>query len=692
MHSVMNIHFAPLLPYPWIGCAGVIAFSLLLWSYFLQRDMPFFRVLCAGIFLMFLMGPSLIKEERELTKDVVFIIRDKSPSQSYGARTDLADKAEQYLKNKLSVFEDLDVRFVNTKDTQAVTRETLLFKELEQASADVPRSRRAGVILITDGQVHDVPKNIKDPDQYGPVHVLLTGDKNEKDRHLKIIEAPAYGITGQNVTVKFRIEDTNIDNSSDVEVTLKAAQGSPETFSAPVGQDQTIELPVTHAGQNVFELSAESENGELTQANNRAAILVNGVRDRLKVLLVSGQPYAGARTWRDLLTSDPAVDLVHFTILRDPDKIDSTPSNELSLIAFPIQELFETKLFDFDLIIFDRYRMNNVLPDQYFDNIARYVEKGGALLVTSGPSDATNQSIYFSSLMNILPGATSGNIIRKSFIPTLTKIGRMHPVTKNLEWSIDDKGKPNWGSWLRQISISSHSGETLMNGADERPLLILDRVGEGRVAQIASDHIWLWSRGYQGGGPYAELIRRVIHWLMKEPELDEKMMSIKVVGDNINLSSQDYTQKEMSVVMTKPDGTKETLVLPPSSENARLLSVKADQIGIYSFEEITGQKQFAIVGDINPPELGEIKTTADVIAPVVTASKGGTIWLSNTPEPMLRRTMKNQGQAGYNWIGLRQNNDYTVKGVTYTPLLPAWMAVMLLACLTLFMWWREGKR
>jgi hypothetical protein len=129
-------------------------------------------------------------------------------------------------------------------------------------------------------------------------------------------------------------------------------------------------VPIPHAGPNIVEIEASPLDGELTPINNRAVVSIDGVRDKLRVLLVSGEPHAGERTWRNLLKSDASVDLVHFTILRPPEKQDGTPINELSLIAFPTRELFQQKIAEFQLIIFDRYARQGVLPLIYFDNIA----------------------------------------------------------------------------------------------------------------------------------------------------------------------------------------------------------------------------------------------------------------------------------------------------------------------------------
>ena len=132
-------------------------------------------------------------------------------------------------------------------------------------------------------------------------------------------------------------------------------------------------------------------------------VTIDGVRDKLRVLLVSGEPHAGERTWRNLLKSDANVDLVHFTILRPPEKLDGTPINELSLIAFPVRELFQQRINDFQLIIFDRYARQGIVPPIYLDNIAKYVRNGGAVLVAAGPDYAGPTSIWHTPLDAVLP-------------------------------------------------------------------------------------------------------------------------------------------------------------------------------------------------------------------------------------------------------------------------------------------------
>src|SRR5262249_37588855 len=162
--------------------------------------------------------------------------------------------------------------------------------------------------------------------------------------------------------------------------------------------------------------------------NNRAVVSIDGVRDKLRVLLVSGEPHAGERTWRNLLKSDASVDLVHFTILRPPEKQDGTPINELSLIAFPTRELFQQKISEFQLIIVDRSARQGLLPLIYSNNIEKFGRDGGAVLTGAGPDYASPTSIWRTPLDGIPPAEPTGEITERSFQARLTEAGQRHPV------------------------------------------------------------------------------------------------------------------------------------------------------------------------------------------------------------------------------------------------------------------------
>lgn len=477
-----------------------------------------------------------------------------------------------------------------------------------------------------------------------------------------------------------------------------ARRRSPQVVRVPVGRDFRLELPVNHGGQNVLELEVEPAKQELTLANNRAAVVVNGVRDRMRVLLVSGEPHAGERTWRNLLKADPSVDLVHFTILRPPEKQDGTPIRELSLIAFPIRELFEIKLDEFDLIIFDRYRRRGVLPQMYLENIAEYVRKGGALLEASGQGYATPLSLFRTPLGQVLPAEPTGQVIDQPFHPQVTDAGRRHPVTTGLPGDRPaDKPdqQPQWGRWFHQVEVAPTGGVVVMEGAQGRPLLVLDRVDKGRVAQLASDQIWLWSRGYEGGGPQAELLRRLAHWLMKEPELEENDLRARVDGNRITVERRSLQPDPRAVTLTTPSDRSRTLEMTDDKSGRSVATVMADAPGIYRISD--GERTaLAVVGAVNPPELADVRTTGDVLAPVAKATGGGIHWITDSdhgPRPGIevRRTRADRSQTGDGWLGLRANGEYTVTGVTDVPLLPVGAVLALSLGALLLAWRREGR-
>jgi hypothetical protein len=688
----LALNFSPIIGDSALLLLVSAALLLTLISLFYYKKGVLIRTICAAAFLTILYSPSITEEEYEAVKDVAVIIEDSSPSQKYGKREDRSKKALEYLKSEISKNENLELRVVKAPLEDSVfQKETRLFDALEKTLSDVPEGRRAGAILITDGQVHDVPKDLSQNDDYGPLHVLLSGERDEKDRRIKIIKAPAYGIVGQTIAIEYIIEDT--PNIEDHYTTLMIRQNNemPKIDLVPSGRLQRFEVTLKHAGQNIIDLEASPVEGELTSANNRTQILVNGVRDRLRVLLVSGQPHAGGRTWRNILTSDPGVDLVHFTILREPNKLDATPQNELSLIAFPFRELFELKLYDFDLIVFDRYRLNRILPNYYFANIARYVKEGGALLEASGPSFADSNSIYTTALKEVLPAQPVGSVIETAFTPNLTDKGGKHPVTQNLRWNAALDDKP-WGNWLRQISVMPTSGDILMNGAKNLPLLILDRVGEGRVAQLSSDHIWLWSRGYDGGGPQAELLRRLAHWLMKEPDLEENALTLEIKNDDRLIIKRRAIEKmELTATITAPSGEQSQVELSDNGKGWLIAEVPITEMGIYSVYDGT-QSRFVIAGEINPPELGGVITTEEVLKPINDETKGAMIWLKNVPSPSVRYLTTGRDYDGKDWLGFRENNAKNITGVIDRPFLPNWFYALIILSLLICAWWSEGRK
>ena len=394
-----------------------------------------------------------------------------------------------------------------------------------------------------------------------------------------------------------------------------------------------------------------------------------------------------ANVWRNFLKADPSVDLVHFTILRPPEKQDATPVRELSLIAFPIRELFEVKINEFDLIIFDRYRRRGMLPDLYLENIVRYVEEGGAVLAAAGPAFATQASLSQTALGDILPGAPTGKVIEKGLRPKVTHIGNRHPVTADLVGAGDAVHR--WGRWFRQIEATRSRGHTLMEGIDGKPLLILDRVGEGRVAQLLSDHIWLWARGFEDGGPHSEILRRLAHWLMKEPDLEEEDLRAVAEGHNLTIVRRSVEDTYPPVQVTLPSGIQNTVTLTKAVGGHARATIPADEMGIYRLDDGT-RTAVTAVGNLNPKELSDMRASDKLLTPVAEASGGGVHWLTDGL-PNLRRVSTDRKHSGSGWMGVVANRDYRVSSVGQTPLLPDLLVLILGLGALVWAWRRESS-
>ncbi|MET3518554.1 MULTISPECIES: hypothetical protein [Mesorhizobium] len=692
-----SISFEPLLSWPWLAAVlAPLALLALVGLWFRQRGsvLRFTALLALGAALL---NPVFLDEERDALKSVVAVVVDRSQSQDIGERTRQTDEALAGLQQRLARFKQFDVRVIEAGKSDAAEErtDTRLFSALEGAFRDVPPSRIGGAIMITDGEVHDAPAGA--PDFSAPLHALITGNDHEKDRRIRFENAPRFGLVGKPLDMTYRVIATGDQAGQvDVRVSINGEQVSVER--ATIGQTMPLQVTVPNAGRNIIELAIDHEPGELTDANNRAIALVDGIRENLRVLLVSGEPHAGERTWRNLLKSDASVDLVHFTILRPPEKQDGTPINELSLIAFPTRELFVEKIKDFDLIIFDRYQHRDVLPILYYDYISEYVEKGGALLIAAGPEYAGESSIARTPLMSALPAMPSGEVVDKAFYPRLTDLGQRHPVTRGLDGSNTEP--PHWSRWFRTIGVKNPEGEVVMKGADNLPLLLLDRKGEGRVGMLLSDQGWLWARGFEGGGPHVQLYRRIAHWLMKEPELEEERLTADGRGMVLEIRRQTMSDDPGPAQVITPSGKALIVRLEKSEPGIFLGSVETKEIGLYQVGngDLTA---LAHVGPINAPEFTDVISTEDRLKAPVEATGGSVRRLAATSAlggitggvtlPSIVPVRSSGVASGADWIGLRTTDDSLLKAVSRVPLFGGFLGLGLLLLAMGSMWYREGR-
>lgn len=627
------------------------------------------RLIAVLMFATLLGNPQQVFEKTEPVPKTVIVVRDTTDSMSLGTRADQADAAIQTVRDQIAKNPAITPVYIDAPET--ANGESNLIAAIDQATGNIPTGQRGGVIMVTDGLIHDLPATVPTRDTYGPVQVLLAGMRADHDARLNLVDAPAFGLVGQTITVRVKLSlDGDMPRGP---LPLNIIAGTDTVIDTTITPDvvTTLTLPVTNAGENIYLLKVPAQNGELTTVNNQIPLRVQGIRDRLKVLLVSAEPYIGGRMWRNLLTSDPGIDLVHFTILRSPTSLDPTPTSQLALIPFPFEDLFDKKLDQFDLVILDRYRANMIMPNRYLDNIAAYVKNGGGLLDVSGTAFAGADSVTKTALGDVLPNQPTGQIITNPYIPVVTALGKIHPVTSAIGAMPDP-----WAQWNLQVMTTSTRGDVLMTGANGAPLLTTAHADKGRVAQLGSDQIWLWSRGYKGGGPYIDLLRPLIHWLLKEPSLEEEALTSRPTTDGIVIERRTIGTDTPTLNLTAPDGQITQLPLTQTSPGLYTATFPNPKPGIYTVASGPLHHTFA-AGGLNIPEWRQVVTDSKAIAKQLVSPTGGrVIRLEDHPRPT---------------ITLPKTPAAHVTGVEQKPLFPPYIWLFILGMLVIATWWVEGR-
>ncbi|MDR3496146.1 MAG: hypothetical protein P4L82_16225 [Ancalomicrobiaceae bacterium] len=689
----LSVEFAPLVQTWVVVAAAILVGTASLYALYRRIPGAWMRAGATILFLLALLDPAIDHENREPLPTVVALVTDRSQSQNLADRRQTTEAARQAIADQLGRLPGIDLRELSVSSDAADADGTRAFAALAQGLADVPPERIGAAILLTDGQVHDVPKSKAALGFDAPLHVLLSGHDGEVDRRVAIDNAPRFGLVGSDQTLSFRVIDNGVDAAKigRVKVAVRTDGIETATLNVRPGDKTEVKVKVAHGGDNIVEIEAAPLAGELTPVNNRAIATIDGIREHLRVLLVSGEPHAGERTWRNLLKSDASVDLVHFTILRPPEKQDGTPINELSLIAFPTRELFQEKIKDFDLIIFDRYQRRGILPALYYDNVARYVRDGGAVLVASGPDFNGAGSLFRTPLSNVLPADPTGKVFEEPFLAMVSPLGKRHPVTRDLPGGNFDP--PHWSRWFRMVEVAESGGTAVMQGPDAKPLLILSHEGKGRVGLLTSDHVWLWARGYEGGGPHGVLLRRLAHWLMKEPDLEEEALRLVVRGRDIVVERQTLADQAKPVQIVKPTGETSEVKLTEAEPGLWRAELPAHEMGLWRATDGTFTA-LASVGPANPREFTDVISTDKILAPLARETNGSVrriVQQGSVSVPRILTLPAGSALSGSDWIGIRQTQASVLKGIDRIGVFLGLAGLLLLVGSIVTTWWREGR-
>ncbi len=705
--------FAPLIAPFWLLTLGAIALVIGLYSLWRAPLAGLLRLLAFSALLALIANPSIRHEERTQEPDIVLIVSDESGSQQIDDRQLISDSALAQIEQRLDALPDTQKRIFRISGEE----ETRLGDALRLGLSDIPRGQLSGIIIIGDGRAADKIPSATELGLEAPVHLFLTGREDEIDRRIEIVSAPRYGIVRETASVVLRIEDEGIEGVPAIAV-LRFNGQEVARQQVAIGENLTLNVPLETPGKAIIDVEISGIEGELTTRNNRVLIPISVIRDRLRVLLVSGEPHAGERVWRNLLKSDPAVDLVHFTILKPYEKEQGAAPSELALIPFPENDLFLRKLTKFDVLIFDRYTYRQVLNTIHFDAISTYVRNGGAILIAAGPEfseiDGLASERNLASILAALPDGRQ--VIEQPFLPELTEQGQRHPVTHGL----DDFGL--WGRWLRIVPTKVTKGDILMRGAEGAPLLVVSRIDKGRVGMLLSDHVWLWARSFDGGGPHREFLRRLVHWLMKEPQLEEEALILDGeaggTGGTITITRRTMEKNTPPVRLISPDGTSRMITLEEQADGLWQASLNVERTGFYEAytpapqnsdrnEQAPELYAVAAIGLQAPPEFSIVSQSAKALTPLIDASGGGIYAIrkgKGAEIPVLRKTdpdfamaakanrPESRNGSGASWAGLARRQASSLDRVSLAPIWPIWVwALICLGFLTLG-WVMEGRR
>ncbi len=657
--TTSQIIFSPLLPTLWLAIPGAFAALATLAAFITRAPGAIIRAAGFLLLLFILLGPNLVAQTRQPLPDIALLLIDQSQSMTIGNRTLLANQAAAALRHTA---DPTDLRIITIPP--APDGGTAAFTTLRAALAAIPPDRLAGIIAITDGEITDAPTTLP-----APFTALITAKGEETDRELRLINAPTYGLVGQTIPLQLAVFDHGTSNAGATTAVTISEDGKPiATTQVTIGETTTINLPIPHAGPIIIAAAVAPLPGEISTLNNQAAFTLNGIHKRLNVLLISGSPDLGERSWRLLLKSDPAIQSVHFTILRTPgETIDADPS-DLALVPFPVEQLFNTDIDKFDLIILDRFNTAGLLPPQYLANINNFVQHGGALLAEMGPEFAGPNSLALTPLAPALPAVPAPpGVLTEPFSPLVTSLGARHPVTAPFANMI-------LSPWYRQVGATPTAGDVLMTGANNAPLLILAGIGQGRAGMLLSDQFWLWTRGGSHDGPALPLLRRIVHWLLREPALEAESLTAQRTGNTLTITRQTLSPNNPgTATVTAPDGTISSIALQQTAPGRFTAAVPAPQPGVWKIQN--GNLTANAVANVeNALEYQNLAATAAILRPAAR----NIIWLGQSETPPLSSL-------------LQPRHASEITGSRNIPLLPPLPTMVAALLLLAAAWWRESQ-
>ena len=644
-----------------------------------------------GLLVFFLLGPALVdtrvtRLRRPLTvfidssQSMAFPVSAKPPPEGSGksrldaVRDKLLDPKSPLLQ-KLSDNYDLRLfRFGTTTEPiapgsvaglRATDQGTRLLELLQSAARDA--GAQSGIIVFSDGITNGDKKNLSDsPPLPVPVFTVGVGESEGfTDVRIAEVRAPEFAFRGRELKVDVVVQAYGLKgkvvplyfNRGRNLITGRSVSVDADSFEQKI----TLSFTPTEIGTHTFSLNIPAQAGEQITQNNQKEFKIDVQRDKIRVLTLSGSPSWDYRFLRMAMKQDPLIELVSFVFLRTPTDTVDVPEDQLSLIPFPIDDIFIEELKNFDVVFFDDFSHRAYFNPVYLEKVRDFVRDGGGLAMIGGSRSFDSGGYADSALRDVLPVELDGKgayRTQESVRPVLTAAGKVHPITRLLP-----DPRSNEEAWQKMPPLTSMNqvhgarGETLLSAGGSGPLLTIGRFGKGRTLALMSDDVWRWNFIAVGNREspqnHLKLIRQAARWLAHEPSFEQvQIRPLPVsrpgekVGIKLHVLNDDFTPARQAAVQLRvigPEG--EPILLPAvaeSDEGDYGAEYTPTQEGDYRVEaeaslgsKKLGRARSSFAVAFKYGETDDGRPRIDLLKEIATNSKGGFFPLSSFDEKSL---------------------------------------------------------
>lgn len=443
-------------------------------------------------------------------------------------------------------------------------------KEGESARADLPRSdlttalralvtsaeeHPQAIVVVSDGRLDDPGEETSKEALQAlgrelkvSVHTVATTRDAPADASVRRVSAAGAAVA--HVPLPLRVEVGCSGGLSCDELTVTARElredGPPALLASGLSHLKdgkgAVDLSITleRAGARIIEVAVTPPSGDTVPENDRRLITFNVARERIRVLHVAGRPTNDVRALRQWLKSDASVDVVAFFILRTQADNPNARQEDLSLIPFPVDELFTEHLPSFDAVVLQDFDAQPYGLEKHLPALSRYVKAGGGLIMVGGQNSFVAGGYADTPLADVLPvtldgspGATAADVA--NLVPAWTDDGRAAPLLAPLRDLVGEElplmPGANVVGDVRPGGIALWTHPTRKTKTDKpMPILAIGDQGDGRSIALAIDGGWLLEFSQLGarssGRGYGALWDGLLGWLMRDARFEAGQLEL----------------------------------------------------------------------------------------------------------------------------------------------------------------------